>query len=100
MIKGMFGCLFILIFGFIFLLLGVFRMLYRMLFNHPQHPYGRKRPETQANQGPHAGSKQSAYTNSRPGDAHHEKARPNSRQRRSGKIFEKSEGEYVDFEEV
>lgn len=34
------------------------------------------------------------------GNARHENARPNSRQRRSKKIFEKDEGKYVEFEDI
>lgn len=99
MFKGMLGCLFILIFGGIFFIFGIFMFIYKTLFGKrkpQQGPWG-------ANFGGTGGTQQQSYqqthTESTAGDAHHE-ANRNSRQKRKEKIFEKNEGEYVDFEEV
>lgn len=89
------GCLFILIFGAILFILGFARMLWQLLTGSgTTHNYTRKTYGEAQQQG------QRAYHSSTSGNARHEGPRKNSRQRRSGKIFEKSEGTYVDFEEV
>lgn len=93
----MLGCLFILIFGVLFFAVGVLRMFYQMFFGHS--PRTSQQQWTRGSQTRQDGSARSR-TNYTAGDAHHEGSRPNSRQRRSGKIFEKNEGQYVDFEEV
>lgn len=94
--EAMLGCLFILIFGFIFFIIGIVSAVLRLFFGsgvrlRRQQSYGRQ-------------GSSSAYSESRTetqsGDAHHAGNRKNSRQRRSGKIFARDEGEYVDFEEV
>ena len=95
--NGLLGCFFILIFGVIFIFIGLGRMFFQLLFGgglNRTHssgtgsdPYGNRTAQ----------NSRQTYTS---GNAHHERNRANSRQRRSGKIFEKNEGEYVDFEEV
>lgn len=87
--NGLIGCLFILIFGGILAIMGFASMIIQLLFG-PRRTH-RNAPHTE----PHA---QHSHTST--GNAHHENSRGNSRQRRSGKIFEKNEGEYVEFEEV
>lgn len=90
--QSLLGCLFILIFGFLFFLFAVFRSTISLLFGARQAARGFQ------SQSSARADEQRAQTVS--GNAHHEHARQNSRQRRSGKIFEQNEGEYVDFEEV
>lgn len=100
------GCLFILIFGFFFFFLNVALRFFRFLTGSSDHiftrtsfggtPFGSTTGRTQSAH--HTGSKAGNRT---AGNAHHETTgRPNSRQRRSGKIFAQDEGTYVDFEEV
>lgn len=93
----MLGCLFILIFGIFFFAFGVLRMLYQLFFG--SSPRAGQQQWTRPNRSQQSGSARS-HTGYTAGDAHHEGSRPNSRKRRSGKIFEKNEGQYVDFEEV
>ncbi len=85
------GCLFILLFGVVFVALAFLQQLFRAFFG--QSPSSR-RSTNSTNSSSHT---QSTSTS---GNARHEAGRKNSRQRRSGKIFEKNEGQYVDFEEV
>lgn len=93
------GCLLVFIFGGIFLFLAFARYLFTLLFGNGKTSF-RPTGSTQSRNGtPHGGAYGPGRTTA--GDARHEQSgHPNSRQRRSGKIFEKSEGEYVDFEEV
>lgn len=84
------GCLFTLIFGVIFFMLAFSRMIWQLLFGTPAH--GSHETQRQG-----SGTRHSAYTS---GNARHENTRPNSRQRRSKKIFEKDEGKYVEFEDI
>lgn len=93
----MLGWLFILIFGIFFFALGVLRMFYQLFFGSSNRSSRTQRPSYG---GPRQGGTTYGHTNTSAGNAHHEGARANSRQRRSGKIFEKNEGQYVDFEEV
>ena len=93
--NGLIGCLFIIIFGGIFLVIGFANMLFHALFGRnifTGRTFTRRRPDPQ-------GSAQAGSTASA-GNAHHETGKGNSRQRRNNKIFEKNEGQYVDFEEV
>ena len=87
--NGLIGCLFILIFGGILAIMGFASMIFQLLFGQ------RRPPRNTSHADPHT---QRPHTST--GNAHHENSRGNSRQRRSGKIFEKNEGKYVDFEEV
>lgn len=111
MMKSMIGCLFILIFGFLLIAIGILRMFYQLLTGgnkrsagyggtHTQWSGGfnnNRQTENTASEGTTAHTNDGSYS---AGNAHHESANGNSRQRRSEKIFEKNEGEYIDFEEV
>ena len=83
------GCLFALIFGFFIFLFSIAHTLVRPIYSFlgftPRGESGSnsRRP----------GNAQAQGT----GTAH---SKGNSRQRRSGKIFRKDEGEYIDFEEI
>lgn len=94
--MNFFGCLFILLFGFIFVLLGLVRRGYQLLFGQRTSSSGPTRPQQQARRSP----EHEKRTSSASGDAHHEGDRYSTRQKVNGKIFEKNEGKYVDFEEV
>mgnify|MGYP002522192043 CR=1 FL=1 len=97
------GCLFILIFGLFFVVWGILRMGFQMLFGSKGKSAWNMGSQSwqQPNQHPNnSGNTERPHTSYSSGNAHHEGSRANSRQRRSGKIFDKSEGEYVDFEEV
>lgn len=89
------GCLFILIFGGIIFIFALGRMFWQLLFGG-----GTSQHSTSRAYGGTSQQQQSTYSSTSTGNAHHESSRPNSRQRRSGKIFEKNEGKYVDFEEI
>lgn len=83
------GCLFALIFGFFIFLFSIAHTLVRTIYSFlgitPRRESGSssRRPGNAQGQGT--------------GTAH---SKGNSRQRRSGKIFRKDEGEYIDFEEI
>ena len=83
------GCLFALIFGFFIFLFSIAHTLVRTIYSFlgitPRGESGSnsRRPGNAQGQGT--------------GTAH---SKGNSRQRRSGKIFRKDEGEYIDFEEI
>ena len=83
------GCLFALIFGFFIFLFSIAHTLVRTIYSFlgftPRRESGSssRRPSNAQGQGT--------------GTAH---SKGNSRQRRSGKIFRKDEGEYIDFEEI
>ena len=77
------------------MVLGFANMLFQALFGRSffsGRTFTNRRPD------PHA--QQQAGPSASAGNAHHESGKGHSRQRRSSKIFEKNEGEYVDFEEV
>lgn len=82
------GCLFILFFGIIFIIIAFVRMIKQLLFG--TGPLYKKNIH------------QNTHTthSSTSGNAHHERNHTNSRKRRSQKIFEKNEGEYIDFEDI
>lgn len=84
------GCLFILLFGTILFVLGFARMIWQLLFGTSSRSGGNTRQQSSG----------SFHHTSSSGNARHEGARPNSRQRRSKKIFEKDEGQYVEFEDI
>lgn len=94
------GGLFIFIFGFIFILLSFAFSFIRAGHNFLNTLFGgsTRRSNTSQRQNPYSvGENPNNHTTS--GNAHHE-GNPNSRQKRSNKIFDKNEGEYVDFEDV
>ena len=95
-----FGCLFIFIFGFIFILLSFAFSVIRTGRNYLNSIFGgsTRRPNASQRQNPYGGG-DTSYNHTTSGNAHHE-GNPNSRQKRSNKIFDKNEGEYVDFEDV
>ena len=84
-----------LIFGGIFFILAMGRMLFYMLFGGPTRQAHHRQTRQNAQQ-----RQQTYHRPSSAGNAHHESSHGNSRQRRSNKIFSSDEGEYVDFEEV
>ena len=93
------GCLFIFIFGFIFILLSFAFSFIRAGRNYLNSLFGGSTRRTNASrQNPYGGG-DNPYSHTTSGNAHHE-GNPNSRQKRSNKIFDKNEGEYVDFEDV
>lgn len=94
--QGFLGCLFILVFFFIFLIIGVGNAFYRLLFGSPA---SRSRQSGFSGRGSSSRSGETHFSG-QSGNAHHEGSRKNSRQRRSGKIFAQDEGTYVDFEEI
>ena len=83
------GCLFALIFGFFIFLFSIAHTLVRTIYSFlcftPRRESGRS-------------SRQSGNAQGKGASTAHSKG--NSRQRRSGKIFRKDEGEYIDFEEI
>lgn len=109
------GCLFVFIFGFILLLFSVFRLFMQSIFGkffgrtakrgpfggqqgsygNPQKPFGTSNKQ-QSTYTEHSNT----YSHTTAGNARHEGGTAQSGQQRSGKIFQKDEGEYVDFEEV
>ena len=93
------GCLFIFLFGIIFMVIGFARMFWNLLFGKGLGATGSAQRQS-TNPFNRTSAEQQTASRAHAGNAHHEGARANSRQRRSGKIFEKNEGEYVDFEEV
>lgn len=114
------GCLFVIVFGAILFAVGMLRSLFFMLFGkrpgnswttfgntmrggtgNPFGANGRQQDSYNSNQ---TNTEQQAngaqYTS---GNAHHEANGANGangQPRRNGKIFEKNEGKYIDFEEV
>lgn len=96
------GCLFILFFGAIFLLVGLTRHFMQALFGRTQTKSGPQQGRSGGAYGPRPNRQTGASRReAQAGNAHHEGTHnANSRQRRSGKIFEKNEGQYVDFEEI
>ena len=87
------GCLFVFILGGIFFVIAVISWVFRTLFGvNIFAPFfvGSRRKASAFN---------SAERNDNTGNAHHESGQER-RTSDKGKIFDKSEGEYVDFEEV
>lgn len=83
------GCLFALIFGFFIFLFSIAHTLVRTIYSFLGFtPRGESGSSSRQ-----PGNAQGQGT----GTAH---SKGNSRQRRSGKIFKKDEGEYIDFEEI
>lgn len=83
------GCLFALIFGFFIFLFSIAHTLVRTIYSFlgftPRRESG-------------SSSRRSGNAQGQGTSTAHSKG--NSRQRRSGKIFRKDEGEYIDFEEI
>ncbi len=94
--KGMLGCLFILLFAGVFIAIGLVRSFLEFLFpglwgaNKPNYDDHRHAQRAQAANG---GS-------TRAGNARHETRGQNAANTAGGKIFGKDEGTYVDFEEI
>ncbi len=95
--KGMLGCLFILLFAGVFIAIGLIRTFLGFLFpglwdaRKQNASYSRTARDTAQNA--HSGS---THT----GNARHETRRQNAASSAGGKIFGKDEGTYVDFEEI
>lgn len=87
----MLGCLFILIFGILLLVVGFGQMLLQLLFGTFRS--GRSRIFG-------AGPQNSANGSVRGSRAHSATEGKKEKGKKNKKIFEKDEGEYVDFEEV
>ena len=81
------GCLFALIFGFFIFLFSIAHTLVRTIYSFLGFTPRRESGSNSRRPGNAQGQ----------GTAH---SKGNSRQRRSGKIFRKDEGEYIDFEEI
>ena len=83
------GCLFALIFGFFIFLFSIAHTLVRTIYSFlgftPRRESG-------------SSSRRSGNAQGQGASTAHSKG--NSRQRRSGKIFKKDEGEYIYFEEI
>ena len=104
--HALLGCLFILIFGVFLFVIGIFKLLMNWIFggtsrpnpwnrtNGPQynHTNNRNTSSSQRN------SQSENHSDYKSGNAHHENS--GGSRNSNGKIFEKNEGEYVDFEEV
>lgn len=88
---SMLGCLFILIFGILLLVVGFGQMLLQLLFGNFRSGRSRIFPSGTSNSG-HGGS--------RARDARSEAQGRRTKQKKNKKIFNKDEGEYVDFEDV
>lgn len=95
--KSLFGCLFIIIFGFVFIAIAFLRLFYRMLFggNRPSGNRGSSRYDRES-----AGFGDGQRTGSSRGQNHAETQVRTGRYKPGEKIFDKNEGEYIDFEEV
>lgn len=95
--KSLFGCLFIIIFGFIFVAIAFLRMFYRVLFggNKSRNDRDGSRYEWRS-----AGFGGEQRTGPSRGQNHSETQIKTGRYKPGEKIFDKNEGEYIDFEEV
>lgn len=94
--KGMLGCLFILLFAGVFIAIGVVRTFLGFLFPGlwgASKPNTYNRPRTDRAQSASGGSTHA-------GNARHETRGQNAASTAGGKIFGKDEGTYVDFEEI
>lgn len=92
--KGLLGCLFILLLGIFIILFKSAQILLNFFLGTPQHPRNTHRTNAHSNR-----TSRSQYTNT--SNAHHESSgKGTASKRRNKKIFEKNEGKYVDFEEV
>ena len=99
------GCLFILIFGAFFFIIGIIRLFYHSIFGGAKrtNPWGQRTSGTTYNQNSSTGQNKSqsqTHTDYTAGNAHHEFGNESASPGRTGKIFNKNEGEYVDFEEI
>lgn len=100
------GCLFILIFGIFLFIIGIFRFIAQVLFGggsaRRPNPWNTRNTQTNYNRSTNtetnnSSQSQQTHTEYTAGNAHHEFG---NNGRNNGKIFQKNEGEYVDFEEV
>ena len=83
------GCLFALIFGFFIFLFSIAHTLVRTIYSFLGFTPRRE-----------SGSSSRRSGNAQAQGTGPAQSKGNSRQRRSGKIFRKDEGEYIDFEEI
>lgn len=99
------GCLFVFILGGIFFVIAVISWVFRTLFGvnifAPFFVGSRRKASAfnSAERNDNTTSEQQRTTHYNTGNAHHEGGQE-CRASDKGKIFDKSEGEYVDFEEV
>lgn len=100
------GCLFILFFGIFLFFIGIIRFIAKILFggSHARrpNPWNTKNTQNDYNRSTNTQTKDSSQskqtrTEYTTGNAHHESG---NNGRNNSKIFQKNEGEYVDFEEV
>ena len=82
------GCLFVIIFGVFIVFFSIIINLIRLIFNVKKTTKNfKKKAEEAFNQ----------QSTSKTGQTHQHTKRPNND---NGKIFDKNEGEYIDFEEI
>lgn len=96
------GCLFVFLFGAIFLLVAFSGFIVRWLYDTLMFRVFGIKPPRQDARTHSQGSASNAYGHSTSaGNAHHEApSDSNSSRQRTGKIFSQDEGTYVDFEEI
>lgn len=95
------GCLFVFLFGGLFLLLAFSRVIISWIYNALMFRlFGIKPPRHDTHA--HSQSQSStSHPNTSAGNAHHEGRTDHASSRqRTGKIFSQDEGTYVDFEEI
>ena len=85
------GCLFFFLFGIFILFFAVFGNIIRVLFGLRKAQKNFKKAAKQA-------EKEQRKQNHNYSDQ--QTSRPHKKQQNKGKIFDKNEGEYIDFEEV
>ncbi len=99
--KGMLGCLFILLFAGIFAAVGIIRALFNFIFpNYGGTPRDNARRQTRRaySSTDTDGGGGAMGGGTRAGNARHETK--GNAPASNGKIFSKDEGTYVDFEEI
>lgn len=102
--QALLGCLFILVFGVFLFIIGIFRLVSQWIFGGSSRPnaWSSQSASSTSKSGPYQYTQnQSQQTETQSqysaGNAHHETRQQNAG---NGKIFDKNEGEYIDFEEV
>lgn len=96
------GCLFVLLFGAIFLLFAFSRYILGWLYDTLMFRiFGIKPPRKDSRSNSQSSTSSTYRHSTSAGNAHHESQSDSSSSRpRSGKIFSQDEGTYVDFEEI
>lgn len=96
------GCLFVFLFGAIFLLVAFSGFIFRWLYSTLMFRiFGIKPPRQDTRSNSQSSSSSTYGRSTSAGNAHHESQSGSSSSRpRTGKIFSQDEGTYVDFEEV